>query len=201
MGYSVRCKAALFAVVVFVVFFMGSATVVGDSMNPWYRDGDFLLLLRVKSVSHGDVVAVYSDVVGKTLCKRVVAMSGDEVVVDDGIISVNGLVLDEWYLSNGGWDADPVASLEGADVLSLDKFHIRVRDGYLFVLGDNRGISLDSRKIGCVGQSGIHGKVLLNVTRISGLGRKGFWAVVVAVWGMVLFFPRGKVFRHGKRGI
>jgi len=131
--------------------------VQGTSMEPTLRQGEILLVIKRTSVHSGDVAAFYYN--NKVLLKRVVAEAGDEVAVqEDGTVTVDGEALDEPYLAE--------KSLGSCDVT----FPEQVPDGRVFVLGDNRKSSIDSRSsaIGCISQKSMIGKVIL---RIWPLGR------------------------------
>ncbi|GAA3395009.1 hypothetical protein GCM10017752_42700 [Streptomyces roseoviridis] len=112
--------------------------VPGASMRPTYGPGDMLYAERVEpsEVRRGDVVLVSAPewgVHGGLAVKRVIGMGGDRVTTDDRRVYVNGEPLSEPYVAGN----DPVAGTPGLDV--------RVPEGRLFLLGDNRGDSLDSR--------------------------------------------------------
>ncbi|MFB7514286.1 signal peptidase I [Streptomyces sp. NPDC056144] len=112
-----------------------------DSMNPTIATNSKILAERVDGteVRRGDVV-VFADPLwgGSTMVKRVVAIGGDTVACcgADGRLTVNGTPVDEPYLGRG---------LEGRSVASEQEFSVTVPDGNLFLLGDDRYTSLDSR--------------------------------------------------------
>jgi signal peptidase I len=121
--------------------------VSGDSMEPGLNDGDLILLTRTHDLRSGDLVSFkWSD---KTLLKRVIACSGDWVMIDEsGRVYVNGKLLDEPYVSE--------FRLGESDV----SYPLQVPDGSYFVMGDERTSSLDSRSshVGCVEYDRIIGK-------------------------------------------
>lgn len=131
----------------------------GGSMNPTMEDGQVIISLRNSQFVEGDIIAFYYG--NKVLLKRVIAKAGDWVDIDDnGVVSVNGEVLYEPYLS---------AQALGECNINLP---YQVPDGRWFVMGDNRVTSLDSRStlVGAVAEDQIIGKVVLCVWPISDFG-------------------------------
>lgn len=118
-------------------FFFRPVGVDGTSMVPTLDHGDWLVLKAVTTqVKHGDIVVVTQpNVFEKPLVKRVIGMGGDVVDIDfeAHTVSVNGEILNEPYIN------EPTA--EQKDVT----FPLTVPEGKLFLMGDNRNASTDSR--------------------------------------------------------
>jgi len=140
------------AAVLLSTFLFPVIQVTGDSMEPTLTDGDVLVLLNTNSYSGGQLCCVAWQ--NKLLIKRVIALSGDQVDIDQsGNVTVNGQALDEPYVTE--------KSLGECDI----EFPYQVPEGKVFVMGDRRASSIDSRSsaIGCVGDDQIVGRVLFKV--------------------------------------
>ncbi|NYF09141.1 signal peptidase I [Leifsonia sp. AK011] len=126
-----------------------SVRVSGASMSPYAGDGAMLLVNTVAPVSRGDVVVAHTPEgwnagAPERIVKRVVAVAGDRISCCDkntGSLVLNGQPLDEPYVADA---SDPSAT--GFDVV--------VPEGHVWLLGDNRAVSLDSREHVSDGLSG-----------------------------------------------
>lgn len=168
MKYLVK-RVGFYILFCFMLCFLRShietAIVFGASMSPTLNPNDFLFLYCTKEVGYGDIVAVYCDVLGEVICKRVIGVSGDIISICDGVVTRNGEELSEFYLGSSYTSGGGLTGNEsGLKVLHSDDFMVQVEDGYLFLLGDNRGCSLDSRVLGGFMVSDVRGKVVLNIT-------------------------------------
>jgi signal peptidase I len=117
------------------------------SMAPTIDSGDLVLLRHAQGpVRHGDVVAVENPAGGGLLVKRAVGLGGDEVAIEDGVLVVNGRTVCESTID--------AALLDGV------WFGPRtVPTGELFLLGDHRDGSIDSRAFGSVSTARLVGFV------------------------------------------
>ncbi|MBO7473937.1 MAG: signal peptidase I [Ruminococcus sp.] len=148
---SILIVVAAVAVLVSTLFFP-VVQVAGSSMEPTLKEGDILLLVKSDKVDYGEMCCVSWQ--NKSLLKRVIGLSGDVIDIDgDGNVFVNGEFLDEPYVGDkelGRCEID---------------FPYQVPEDKIFILGDQRSSSVDSRSaaIGCVGKDQIVGKVLFRV--------------------------------------
>jgi len=128
--------------------------VVGNSMHPTYKNGEFLMAnkitYRVAEPKRGDVIIFkYSDTAD--FIKRIIGVPGDEVMIKDGKIYVNGELLDE----SGYLDQSVITN--GGSYLHEGQT-IKLKDDEYFVCGDNRTNSSDSRDFGPIKKTSIKGK-------------------------------------------
>lgn len=134
--------------------------IYGTSMDPTLSEGDIVISVKSSSFETGEVVAFYYN--NKILVKRVIAHPGDWVDInEDGIVFVNDQKLSEPYVSE--------FSLGDCDI----ELPYQVPESRLFVMGDHRDVSVDSRNtsVGCVAEEQIVGKIVFKVWPLSGFGK------------------------------
>lgn len=131
----------------------------GSSMAPTLVDGNVLVSVKGTQFETGDIIAFYYN--NKILVKRVIAKAGEVVdIQDNGTVLVNGSVIEEPYLTE--------KALGNCDI----ELPYQVPAAKLFVMGDHRSTSADSRNtaIGCVAEEQIVGKIVFCVWPISVFG-------------------------------
>lgn len=147
------------AAVLLATRFFPVLQIYGDSMTPTLNEGDVVVAFDQGELRQGDVVAFYCN--NKVLVKRVIARAGDWVdVKSDGSVYVNDQRLEEPYV----------------DELALGSCNIKlpyqVPDSHVFVMGDHRADSIDSRSatVGCVGEDEVLGELVLRVWPLDAFG-------------------------------
>lgn len=133
--------------------------IYGNSMTPTLQDGEIIFSIKTASFEQGDIISFYYN--NKVLIKRVIALPGEWVDIDsDGNVYVNQVLLDEPYL--------PERAFGDCNI----ELPYQVPDGRIFVMGDHRSTSVDSRNtaVGCVAQEQIVGKILFRVWPLSAFG-------------------------------
>ena len=136
--------------------------IYGNSMTPTLQDGEIIFTVKTSKFEPGDVIAFYYN--NKILVKRVICGPADWVNMDeDGTVYVNGTELDEPYLVD--------KALGDCNI----QLPYQVPDGKVFVMGDHRSTSVDSRNtaVGCVAQEQIVGKIIFRIWPLNRLGLVG----------------------------
>ncbi len=171
----------VFCVVLLFTYVLHIATVQGSSMEPTLMPEDRLLVLQMAGAPDcGDIVIIDAqqaalldarnqvyceEGLGKSIVKRVIAVGGQELDIDfeAGIVYVDGTALDEPYVNA----LTTVPKNNGAFT-----YPMTIPEGYLFVMGDNRGVSKDSRypDVGLIDEDTIEGRVLLRLYPYSTFG-------------------------------
>ena len=145
--YSLAVVAA--AAILIATLWMPVLQITGASMDPTLVDGQLVVALKNDEFDAGDITAFYYN--NKILIKRVIASAGDWVDIDaDGNVYVNGILLEEPYLQE--------KALGECNI----ELPYQVPDGRVFVMGDDRAVSLDSRTtaVGCVSKEQVLGQVV-----------------------------------------
>jgi signal peptidase I len=148
-------QVCVLAIVAYALLFHLSI-VRGSSMIPGIHDGDRILVDHLSyvlgDVQRGDVVVLRCPLdPSLDYIKRVIALPGDDVRIDDGSVFVNGERVDEPYVAS--------AEDAAADVARRSRLRETIERDHYFVLGDNRDHSSDSREFGQVPRAYLRGRV------------------------------------------
>lgn len=130
--------------------------VIGSSMIPTLENGDNLFTSKIsyylEDPQRGDIVIVDApDKNGEYYIKRIVGLPNEEIMIQNGLVYIDGVLLDENYLA----DTFPTTG----------DSHLIIEDGAYFVMGDNRIDSHDSRdeSVGTILKDQIHGKAIFRI--------------------------------------
>ena len=151
--------AAVAVLVLVAILWMPMLQVNGNSMMPQLKAGDVVLSQKAKDYEAGDVIAFYYD--DKVLIKRMIGNPGDWIDIDsDGTVYVNGELLDEPYVKE--------KALGDCDIA----LPYQVPKGRIFVMGDRRSVSVDSRNqaVGCIDEEQIIGKLVFKIWPVKDIG-------------------------------
>lgn len=131
----------------------------GGSMTPTLDDGNIVLSLKTAELETGDIIAFYYN--NRILVKRVIATSGDWVnILEDGTVFVNDVELDEPYVAEKAFG--------DCDI----ELPYQVPESRVFVMGDHRSVSVDSRNtaIGCVAEEQLVGRLVFRLWPFDQIG-------------------------------
>ncbi len=166
---------AIFAVILIFIFFLRIVLVDGPSMNPTLTDGDRLILTHINyTPEKGDIVVLNCQGLQKTIIKRCIGTAGDTVRVDynTGEVTVNGSVIEQDYLG------EPMMDLNYFDfsyMTDIGVYEYTVPEDTIFVMGDNRNHSTDSRcrEVGFVKTEDVLGKAFFRIMPFGSFGKIG----------------------------
>lgn len=197
----VLCIFSAFAVAIVIKYFIFTPTLVQQrSMTPTILDGERVLINRLvrtfhSTINRGDIITLESplrdnisgyvtagdgkaqfktrsNIIDFILCdlleinkvsyiKRVIGLGGEHLTISpDGGVYINGEKLDEPYLTDGL--KTPITG---------DFYDIDIPEGYIFVMGDNRGGSSDSREFGCIPLEKVEGRVKYRIWPLTKFGK------------------------------
>lgn len=147
------------AAVLVATLWMPVLQIYGGSMNATLYDGDILISLKSGDFERGDIIAFYYN--NKILVKRVIALPGEWVDIDDdGNVYINDEKIEEDYVTD--------KALGECDI----ELPYQIPDSRLFVMGDHRNVSIDSRStaIGCVAEEQVVGKLIYRIWPLNVIG-------------------------------
>lgn len=155
--YRLFFEVFITVIIIFILFgvIAGIGIVQGDSMKPNLTDGSMALFYRLGSTyKKNDIVIFKSSGERKLLIKRVVAVAGDTVNIDEetGHLLINGIVQKNDTSIGGTYKREGGVT-----------FPLTVPEGYVFVMGDNREVALDSRYFGTIYTKSLIGKVFFEI--------------------------------------
>lgn len=149
-------KAILFAILIAVgirTFLFTPIVVDGESMVPTLHNADRMVVSKLGTPDRFDIVVFHADEYNDYI-KRVIGLPGDEIEYKNDVLYINGKAYEEKYLDQSKKE---VKALYGEDALLTEDFTLEelwgyktVPEGTIFVMGDNRRNSKDSRHIGVV---------------------------------------------------
>jgi len=149
-----------------ILFFIRPTLVKGDSMFPTIKEYNYLIIEKMSykfsDPERGDIIVFKSDLPenrfkSKDLIKRVIGVPGDHIMIQEGIVVVNGQQMTETYIN---------------DPYTFGLVDVVIPEGKVFVMGDNRAVSRDSRDnaVGLVEYDRIRGKIFVRLFPFNKMG-------------------------------
>lgn len=145
--------------VAFIIFFVcrqflfAPVKVEGKSMVPTFENNNRIMISKITKISHFDMIVFHSPVAGSDYIKRVIGVPGDTIEIRNDVLYVNGKKYKEPYLEANKKKVMPGQNLTG-------NLKVTVPAGSLYVMGDNRQYSSDSRDFGFVPKKDVVGEVV-----------------------------------------
>ncbi|WP_445487263.1 signal peptidase I [Niallia sp. 03133] len=155
-------KSFFFAVIIIAVcrhFFFSPSIVLGKSMSPTFESGNKIIVSKTSKINHFDMIVFHAPDEDENYIKRVIGLPGDSIIVKNDILSINGKTYTEPYLKKNKQLA-PFNKITGDFTLKDLTGKTKVPKGYLFVMGDNRLYSKDSRSFGFIRKDSVIGEAI-----------------------------------------
>lgn len=149
-------KLIAFALIIAFIcrqFIFTPTTVQGESMEPTFQDENRVILSKISDIQHFDMIVFNAPDSNERYVKRVIGLPGDRIEVKDDVLYINGKVYEEPYLEKS--KEENLLDTFTND-FTLDS---TVPENSLFVMGDNRLVSKDSRIFGCIPDDSVIGEV------------------------------------------
>ncbi|WLV24932.1 signal peptidase I [Aciduricibacillus chroicocephali] len=168
-------RIILFAIIFAYIinhFLLAPYVVKGESMHPNLQEENKLVINKLSQFSHYkrfDIIVFNAPDEDARYVKRIIGLPGDTIVMKNDILYINGKAYDESYLQSPSQKAG--LSYTGDFTLEELTGYEKVPKGSLFVLGDNRAVSKDSRYFGLLSKNKIIGKAVFRIWPFTEVGQ------------------------------
>lgn len=155
----------LVVVVIIRTFIITPVTVSGSSMSPNLKNGELLLLskisYKIKNIERFDVVVI--DESDEPIIKRIIGLPGENVSYINNKLYINNEEVEDKYGSGvtKDFDLEDICLVTNLNNDQYECNYDKIPEDYYLVLGDNRSISKDSRRIGLISKDEIVGKTII----------------------------------------
>ena len=165
-------KCFVFALIIVVIcrnFLFSPSVVHGESMSPTFENGNKVILSKIGDIKQFDMIVFHAPDQDENYIKRVIGLPGDTVSMKDDVLYINGKAYTEAYLTKNKLESTTL-KLTGDFTLEEETGEKTVPNDSLFVLGDNRLYSKDSRDFGFINDDSVIGKVVLRIYPLNEIG-------------------------------
>ncbi len=165
-------KALLIAVIIVLIcrhFLITPSVVKGESMMPNLADGDRIILSKISNIDRFDEIAFKAPDTNDNYVKRVIGFPGDTIEMINDQLYINGELHEEAYLDDSKLNLPVGDKLTNDFTLKDLTGYDQVPEGKLFVLGDNRRVSKDSREFGFIEEEAVIGDVKMRIWPIDSI--------------------------------
>lgn len=145
-------------------------TVSGQSMYPTLHDGDKMVMSKLNEIDRFDIVVVDAPDEPKAYIKRVIGMPGDRITMFQGRLYINDLEVEQPFINDGLPEDEKTVFIDDFTLFGLTGEGV-VPENQYFVMGDNRGVSKDSRMLGFISREHIKGEAVFTFWPINRIGR------------------------------
>lgn len=166
-------KALVIAFVIVLIcrhFLITPSIVKGESMMPNLHDGDRIILSKISKIERFDEIAFHAPDSTDNYVKRVIGLPGDTIKMENDVLYINGEEYAEPYLNSYKEKRSGNKKLTGDFTLEQLTDETHVPEGMLFVLGDNRLVSKDSRVFGFISEDSVIGDVKMRIWPLDSFG-------------------------------
>ena len=132
---------------------------------------DLLIVYKTKNIDYNSEIIVYSDTLDELLVKRLIAKGGDTVKLTTSGTFVNDKLIDEPYVNEQNWVERNNPNIT-----------VTVPEGMIYVMGDNRNNSSDSRVLGCISEDDIIGRPVIDITKYIHINNTILTYILAILW-------------------
>ena len=161
--------AVSFAILALLFIFVGKPfTVSGQSMYPTLHNSDRMFMSKLGEINRFDIVVLKAPDENVEYIKRVIGMPGDTLELKQGVLYINGKKIEQPFINTEALQKQTVF----IDDFTLQSLigETKIPEGKYFVMGDNRGVSRDSRMIGLIDRKAIEGKAVFTIWPMNQFG-------------------------------
>ncbi|MBS2968131.1 signal peptidase I [Metabacillus sp. KIGAM252] len=144
-------------------FIFTPVMVEGKSMMPTFETNNQIIVSKISKIERFDMIVFHSPISKDNYIKRVIGLPGDRIKIKNDVLTINGKIYEEPYLKENKSVLVPRENL-------TENLNIQVPAGSLYVMGDNRRDSMDSRVFGSISQKAVVGEAKFRFSPFEKMG-------------------------------